>query len=294
MAAQFEQCGREIFDISDNLVAAFNETDLGNTTLEDWHTPYPAFYLRFGKQAHIRLRYEDESASFEYLDGAFVAVSPVDIPYKGLRIRMGMTTVREDGSGMLGTGYFLDFNPNTFEMPIEEAIEAALQMRYTVIDADSQHTESRRRMALIRKDRCADSAELLRQGARLVFNSLFHIESLGSTPEPTPGRDVPQDLVGKWESASAGRKREKLRSKLTADGYTVVRLLGRDFTEDIEEPSAPTGTTVRTHWRRAHWRQQACGEGLKQRKRVRIPKVLVNRDQLEGELPGRIYKVTGS
>jgi hypothetical protein len=32
MAAQFEQCGREIFD-------------LGNCTLEDWHPPYDAFFF---------------------------------------------------------------------------------------------------------------------------------------------------------------------------------------------------------------------------------------------------------
>ena len=292
LAAQFDQCGREIFDLTEGLVAAFNETDLGNTTLEDWHTPYPAFFLRFGKQPHLKLNFDGlgEDTQFEYLEGAFVAVSRVDGPFEGIRIRMGMTSVKEDGSGLLGFGHFLDFHPQTHAMPIEDAIDAALQMRNARIDSEPTPDESVNAIDLYRKERYADTAELLREGARLVFNSLFYIESLAASPERAPGRDVPQALVEKWESV-VGHKREKLRSKLTADGYTVVRLLGRDFKEDEEEPSPPTGATVRTHWRRAHWRQQACGEGMKQRKRVRIPKVLVNRDQLEDELPGRIYKV---
>jgi hypothetical protein len=292
LAAQFEACGREIFDLNERLVAAFNETDLGNTTLEDWHTPYPAFFLRFGKQPHVQLSYDSSEGQFEYLEGAFVAVSPVEVPFPGKRIRMGMTTVLEDGTGMMGTGYFLDFHPNTHEMPIEQAIETALQMRKDAIDKGSTSDESELAINELSKARFEEAAELLRKGARLVFNSLFHIESLAERPSLVPGRDVPAELTKKWESANP-RQREKLRSKLTADNFTVVRLLGRDFHEEGEESPEPTGASKAPHWRRAHWRQQACGEGLKHRKRIRIPKTLIHREQVDGELPGRIYKVEG-
>jgi hypothetical protein len=36
------------------------------------------------------------------------------------------------------------------------------------------------------------------------------------------------------------------------------------------------GWTVTPHWRRGHWRSQACGPGRSERRRVAIPSVLVN------------------
>jgi hypothetical protein len=36
------------------------------------------------------------------------------------------------------------------------------------------------------------------------------------------------------------------------------------------------GWTVTPHWRRGHWRAQACGKGRSERRRVAIPSVLVN------------------
>jgi len=48
------------------------------------------------------------------------------------------------------------------------------------------------------------------------------------------------------------------------------------------EPGSPSegngagGWTVSPHWRRGHWRWQACGTGRQERRRVAIPSVLVN------------------
>ena len=290
MAAQFEQCGREIFDLNEQLVASFHETDLGNCTLESWQPPYDAFFLRFGKQEDIRLDFIDEDNQFEYLDGAFVAVSPYDPGNPIKRLRLGLTTVRKDGSGMMGCGYFLDFKPDTHDMLVSDAIEKALASRQEELNPSPGASENEKVFAEIRKARYAEAATLLRLGARLVFNSLFYIESIESTQERAPGRDVPEKLKQQWQSAPP-LKQGKLKSKLTAEGFTVVRLLGHNMPPD-ETPGLESepGTTLRTHWRRAHWRQQAYGEGMKLHKRIRIPKVLVNRDQLDGELPGRIYK----
>jgi hypothetical protein len=42
------------------------------------------------------------------------------------------------------------------------------------------------------------------------------------------------------------------------------------------ESNGPGGWTVAPHWRRGHWRSQACGAGRQERRRVAIPSVLVN------------------
>ena len=42
------------------------------------------------------------------------------------------------------------------------------------------------------------------------------------------------------------------------------------------EGNGTGGWTVSPHWRRGHWRSQACGVGRQERRRVAIPSVLVN------------------
>jgi hypothetical protein len=42
------------------------------------------------------------------------------------------------------------------------------------------------------------------------------------------------------------------------------------------EGNGSGGWTVSPHWRRGHWRWQACGVGRQERRRVAIPSVLVN------------------
>jgi hypothetical protein len=44
LAAQYELCGRQIFDLTDDLAEMLSQTDIGDCTLEDWHAPYDAFY----------------------------------------------------------------------------------------------------------------------------------------------------------------------------------------------------------------------------------------------------------
>lgn len=295
LAAQFEGCGREIFDLPEQLVDMFWDTDVNECTLEDWHPPHYAFFLRFGKQADIHLPYVDELTRFEYLDGAFVAVAPVESPENGFRLKIGITTVREDGSGLRCPGYFLDFFPDTHALPRDEAIQRALEHRFAELDKDPVDDATVRAITEIQKQRYRDAASLISDASRLIFNSLYYIESLqrdSVTVPCSPGRDVPSDLQEKW-NATKPEKRRKLKSKLMSEDFTVVRLLGKELVNE-GAPSAPTGGTVRPHWRKSFWRQQAYGEGHKLRKRIWIHQARVKLDHVDVDLPGRIYKVDKS
>ena len=55
-----------------------------------------------------------------------------------------------------------------------------------------------------------------------------------------------------------------------------VTLYQRETGEDRSEMNGSGGWTVSPHWRRGHWRSQACGPGKSERRRVAIPSVLVN------------------
>ncbi len=56
----------------------------------------------------------------------------------------------------------------------------------------------------------------------------------------------------------------------------LVRII--DNTTDL--PSDPTGRKVSPHWRRGHYRMQPCGPGRSERKRIRIPPIMVNKGSL--------------
>ena len=284
LVAQYELCGRQIFDLRDELADMLGQTDLGDCTLEGWNAPYEAFYVRFGKQEAMSLPFEEGER--EYLDGAYVARTPHP---DGLRLKIGFTTVKDDGRGVMLPGYFIDLWPEEQKLPVAEAVDASLRRKMAELEADDLESGTVFSKALNshRRVEMEDSAHLLRAGAALLVNALFYLEGLGAaTPEPEPGRDTPPERVARWHQLD-GAKRRKERSAMTADGYAVVRLVGAEV---ATAAATMTGGSRRAHWRRGHWRMQRHGEGMNLRKRLWIKPVMVAAGHHDGqELPGHVY-----
>jgi hypothetical protein len=55
-----------------------------------------------------------------------------------------------------------------------------------------------------------------------------------------------------------------------------VRLYQEEASQERSEVGEPTGRHLAPHWRRGHYRMQAYGPGLSQRRRIAVPAVLVN------------------
>jgi hypothetical protein len=287
LAAQYEGSGREIFDFSEGLVQTLNHTDIKDATLEDLNLPYPAFYIRFGAQEHIRLEYPEGDNKFEFFDGVFVTTSLWDGPESGAkRLLFGMTTVLENGQGMASPGYFLDVTPDMQKLPCLDAIEAALARRRQLIE----ESEVAAGLQQAQMQRYEESAELLRAAMPLVLNALFYLDSLGSDQPPhEPGRGTSKELAAKWAAAEGGRKR-KVASTMTSYGYALVHVVGKEF-ETHDESGAGRGAAA-PGWRRGHWRWQAHGPRHSLRKRIRIPAVFVNPQGRSTESGhGHIYQV---
>lgn len=289
LVGQYELCGRQIFDLHDSLVEMLAQTDLGECTLETWNAPYEAFYVRFGKQESMSLPFDGDER--EYLDGAFVARTPYD--ETGYRLKIAFTTVKETGKGVMLPGYFIDFQPRELKLTVPEAIDAALKRKLAEYDEDDAGgSEQIRAINSYRRQESEDSAELLKSGATLLVNALFYLEGMGSSsPEPGPGRDTPPDRVARWHQMDSKRRRKEA-SALSADSYAIVRLVGSEVTDGV---GRGTHGSLRTHWRRGHWRLQRHGEGLSQSKRIWIKPVMVGSDQGASQtpLPGHVY-MTGT
>lgn len=283
LAAQYELNGREIFDLDAGLVEQLSQTDLGDATLETWHPPYDAFFIRFGKQDNIKIPFDED---FEYLDGAFVAVTPYSENER--RIKFGFTTSKADGSAVMLPGYFIDLNPTEQLLPVSQAIEHALARKQAEFPIDDSVEKGIRGINSFRRAEVEDAADLLRQGAQLLVNALFYLQSVNSSAEGRgPGRDVPPDAHARWLQSSA-QARRKHGSRLTADGYGLVRMVGHEFSAG----RATGGNTISAHWRRGHWRMQPHGPGKSMMRRIWIKPVKVAAGAGEASTPpGHIYVV---
>jgi hypothetical protein len=292
LIGQYERCGKQIFDLHDSLTEMLGHTDLGECTLEDLHLPYSCFYIHFGKLLDVKHVFDSAEGTYAYMDGVFVALSPWD-EEGNCRIKMGLSTVHEDGTGVMYPGLFIDLLPEERKMPVLLGIESALARRHKAHQADADSTETY--MAIMRRaqDDDEDAAETLRKAASLVINALFYIESLRENlPSAGPGRDTPPSLMAKWSTANP-RQRQKQRSALLADGYALVHLVGGEI--EAQSTTATTGASRKVHWRRGHWRQQPYGEHKLLRRRTWIKPVLVGAaDAATVETPGHIYLAPGS
>lgn len=252
LVGQFFKCGRQIFDLTDELVEMLEHTDFGDCTLEGWHPPYEAFFVHFGKRDAIRIPWDDD---FEYLDGAFVAMTPYD-DQGNLRLKLGFSTCKKGGEGVMYPGYFLDFTPEEQAMPVALAIEHAIARRASNFADQPDHSASEKALNAHRRAEINIGGEILKQASSLIVNVLFYLESLGGQRHLVPGRDAPTDYTVRWEHSSP-RQREKLKSRLLSEGYSAVYLLGQEFSSS--KTAAHSGHR-RAHWRRGHWRRQHYGQ----------------------------------
>lgn len=284
LIGQYELNGRQIFDLHDQLTEALLNTDVGDCCLDGLQLPYDCFYLAFGRQPEIRVPWED---SFEYADGAFIAVTPWDAGagVQKRRFKIGICTVKDSGEGVMMPGYFLDFTPDEAALPVQAAVDTAIERRKASFREGADENDP---IAVARIAELDEGAALARKALLLVFNAMFYLESLGELPPESVGRDVPPALTAKW-IASKPDRRHKIKSALTAQGYSVVRLVGTEVANSFGLDKAKLAG-VRTHWRRGFFRMQACGPDLTMRRRLWIRPTVVNASKSDiVESPGHVY-----
>lgn len=283
LIAQYLLSGKQIFDLGDTLVEMLANTDVGDCTLKNWHPPYEAFFLRFGKQDQVALEF-DEGVK-EYADGAFIAVTPWDDARTQRRIKIGFTMVKDDNSGVMMPGYYMDFTPEEQEMPVKEAIQHAIDRRIAVFESEPVESSFAIALKEARIGQMRDCETIIKNLLELVINGMFYIESIGGDTKFSPGRDAPPSYVAEWENASP-EKRVKLRKKIISDGYTIVRMAGHELNGTN---ASGAGGSKKTHWRRGHWRNQPHGEKLSLVKLIWIKPVMINADKGTEPIAGHIY-----
>jgi len=266
-----------------------SQTDFGDTTLEDWHPSYDALFIRYGKREECKLKWDDVESSYEYLDGAFVAVTPCDESGSQRRIKIGFSTVKDDGQGVITPGYFIDIQPNEEKLPVKEAIKTALLRRMDSFEDSPNDSLTTKNINLCRREQIKEGFELLQQSIELVVNSLFYLELSGIEGKMHPGRDAPPSYDVDWVKTPIN-KRRKITSKLNKDGFAVVYLMGQEFS-GASHRIADGSKSV--HWRRGHWRKQPIGPNREQIKKIWIKPMVIGAENGEPEPSNGHLYVTG-
>lgn len=278
---QYELHGRQIFDMSSGLVEMLQETDVRQCTLQNLQLPYPAFYMHFGRQAELKV--VGAGGDTEYIDGVLVAHAQGD----GIQIlRFATTSIDESGRRVTLPGHFLSLGDGELQLPVHDAMDAAVKSFAAEAGASPGEFPSAEAFWICLRQRAADA---LKVALPLIVNGLFYLENPPRPPRKVPGAGTPDGLVARWERTPANRRR-KLNSKLSAEGYTLVHLVGEEIALSSTQGG---GGTVAPHWRRGHWREQAYGQRLSLRKRILIRPTLVNGHDLADPLKvkGHVYKL---
>lgn len=131
--------------------------------------------------------------------------------------------------------------------------------------------------------------DVFKESLRLVINGLCYITSyLDKTEERWPA-DTPKELLERLNNAATKSSRQKALAELLSKGYSKVKICGKNTSRD-KVTVVHFGREATVHWRRGHWRNQACDPELKDRKLIWIMPVLVRQDKGLPE-QGRVYTV---
>lgn len=282
MQAVFDAFGRRIFYEDARLHEQLSETDIGNVPTTMLQLPFPAIYVSFGDQSHWQL-YTSETGMHS-VDGAYLYLRP-----KGnVRTHPVFQRIFEGTERTLtivATGLPNERSVNVLDdanqwtsIPIKDGLLVgdAIEESYRVGYEFRKMTGEQTAMDLI-----ARNAETMREIALHLAKLAIYM----NLPEARRRMQVFNELEYRMREATRKKKAAKAQKakERAARSFNVVRVIGPASDAGIAKGKGSASRHVRPHWRRGHFRMQAYGPGLQERKVIWIEPVLVNRSELAGE-----------
>lgn len=279
--ALYVTAGRQVFQFTPKILADFKRTDLSETPIGNLTLPYHAGFIHFGLQGDLVLDEWWRTAP-EFVDGAYFHRGPEG----QLTIQLTLSRPGGDWSRLPGPSFSIP--QANLTLPAHEAIDKAL-------DTDIAETENNRFKDELHgtvQEWDTSTRPVVHAALSLVLNALFYLDGYGADTDLLVPDEAPLAARESYAKAVKSGKPKAIRNArntLMADGFTVVRLCGGVANNsNSAEDANSSGHTVRTHWRRGHWRMQPCGPRLSQVKRVWVRPALVGKDA-GGVIKGHVY-----
>lgn len=305
----YKGAGKEIFDFPLKLADMLANSDADDLRLDQIRVPYATQYVHFGPRVELEL------ARGWLCDGAYVAASddhmtvvitaapkdPAEMDLWPVREEPAFTFHFEPAERSIDLGTAVDMAVARLLANLSDEAAGTAKRQAELNDvtdemglpegsvwvSTAERAESQRRDAMSRKD-------VAHKALSLVVNALCYLTAYPDDIDHQWPSEAPAKLIVDVESGGTPGARKRAAQQLSSEGFTMVRLCGAKFRQDEAQLATLVGPggSIRTHWRRGHWRNQMHGAGRQLRRLVWIMPVLVNASGVtaDSDLPGHIYK----
>lgn len=128
---------------------------------------------------------------------------------------------------------------------------------------------------------------------KLIVNLICYISSEPDDQQEKYPIDAPPNKVEQFENTDKPAAKRRIEQQLLNDGYSRIKIVGKKFDNEfqsIRRNFEGTPGEMPAHWRRGHWRSQAYGSGMSERRLIFIKPVLVRADKGLPE-KGHVYSI---
>ena len=230
--------------------------------------PYPAQYLKFGPEAGRHLKAPDSDVPDRLFDGVFCFFTPPSNRYgDGIQWTLELIFISQRQDCFSGQVTLLG-DTKRDDKPLGEWLNRVLD------------TAKGRSVETFYKPMYAAVSSVVK-----VF--LYMALRQARTIEHREYDEAMRRIAG-----LGVKKRARLLQRVESL-YNGIRV-GPD---DLPQESAAhvDGGTVAPHWRRGHFRMQACGAGKLERKLIFVAPMLIHASQLQGDIPApKPYRAGGT
>ena len=278
--ADFFRGGQVVFHIAPALKEAFLHSELGDATARDLQFPFEDSYIHIGTDVGLvfnggRTRLEGVLLSEKsHKDGKSVSLTLV-----------GSLVQSPSHWGERGMETFtFHFGSRQMDMPLLEGAKQHLeaQGRDPLNDekfSDLSKFDEAERVRILESWATRDEDRRLHlenipvvlECVRMVANALLYVSRYPDDIEDDYQDGFPPGFRERIER-SQGKALERNLSKARSSGFTLIKRVGSVFERAMQVEASVGGISdsPSPHMRRAHWRRQAFGAGLTQRKLIWI------------------------
>lgn len=297
--ADFFNGGQVVFHIYSALKEAFRHSDLGDATARDLKFPFKDSYIHIGTDSGLFF-----NGGRTQLEGVFLS----EKEHKdGNSVSMTIVGTLVDDPQHWGErgmeSFTFHFGPAEMDLPILDGARKHLEHHGKDPTEDdkfsdlSEFSDDEQKEILESWATQAEERRLNRENipvvlecVRMVANALLYVSQYPDDMADDYQDGFPAGFKEKIER-SQGKVLERNLSKARMSGFTLIKRVGGIFERAmLVDASLNVGDAVgpSPHLRRAHWRRQAFGVGLIQRKLIWIRAARV----LGGTARGRPYLIS--
>lgn len=269
----------QLYCFDNNLIEAFKNSSSLELTINNLRFPFEHFYFHFGTQKSMPLH-----DAMLFVEGAYVFFNSIS-----LRIVLCGTWKEEIDNQIRpwykrgNECYDLRIPSSNYDLPLEEAIENALQTDIEQLQASEQLLNSNKTSYT---ENCSSTSfieahiknrESYKQALSLITNALCYLTAYPNDEKIMWENQAPKRLI---TLAYSDKPKEKIRasSKLKSLGFSIIHQVGNEFGEKIAQDKSKQDehpSSRRIHWRRGHWRMQPYGANNSLRRLIWITPVRV-------------------